>query len=312
MKKVLPTILALIVFLGAYGYFINFKETNEAVVDNNIYIWKLKKNKITNISISNENETIQLKRNGNTWDIVYPVKYPADTFNANAILSSFFSPLANDLVEENSSNLKNYGIPSSKVSITLIDDEEVSNTLILGDTAPLSKGYYVCNNNNKNIYTMNSNTWDDLFLDLYSLRDKSLFSFKKEYVDKITIESKGKTFTINSREENGKTNWYSNDKLLDEASVRSLITVLNGKTISQFMEDNANSDDLEKYGLKNPRATLMIYLNDDDTPVLYLYVGNIEDSSTYVTKDKKFIYKVHTSSLLPEDLSIKNFTKKNK
>ncbi|HOA79638.1 MAG TPA: DUF4340 domain-containing protein [Defluviitaleaceae bacterium] len=313
MKKVVPTLLAIIIFLGAFAYYRHFEKNNEnhETTDENIYVWQLNINKITDINISHENETIKLKRDGQNWLITHPIEYPADNHNLSMILGRFSSPIATALVEENSNNLTTYGIDSSKTTLTFINDEGASNTLILGDEAPLSKGIYVCNDNNKNIYTISSKSLDNISFDLDFLRDRMLLSFKKEYIDKIVIENEGKTFEIISKEEDGVNNWYSNDKILDEATVRSLIIALNIKTIEEFVKDNASAEDLKEYGLKNPRAVITIHLYDADNPTLNLYIGNTDDSFVYVTKDKKFIYKVQASTLLAEDLRIESFYKKD-
>lgn len=151
MKKVVPTLLAIIIFLGAFAYYRHFEKNNEnhETTDENIYVWQLNINKITDINISHENETIKLKRDGQNWLITHPIEYPADNHNLSMILGRFSSPIATALVEENSNNLTTYGIDSSKTTLTFINDEGASNTLILGDEAPLSKGIYVCNDNNK-------------------------------------------------------------------------------------------------------------------------------------------------------------------
>ena len=172
---------------------------NHETTDENIYVWQLNINKITDINISHENETIKLKRDGQNWLITHPIEYPADNHNLSMILGRFSSPIATALVEENSNNLTTYGIDSSKTTLTFINDEGASNTLILGDEAPLSKGIYVCNDNNKNIYTISSKSLDNISFDLDFLRDRMLLSFKKEYIDKIVIENEGKLLKLSQK-----------------------------------------------------------------------------------------------------------------
>ncbi|HOQ17367.1 MAG TPA: DUF4340 domain-containing protein [Defluviitaleaceae bacterium] len=308
MKKIIPTLLAVIIFLAAYAYYCYYEKTYEVPEDETIYVWQLEKNKITHIDITHENQSIQLVRDGQSWNITQPIEFPADDFNVNTLLGRFNTLQATAFVEENSSHLSNYGVDSSKTSITFTDDEGNSNTLILGNEAPLSKGIYVYNKNNNSIYTISSRLLEDLSFDLDFFRDKILLSFKKEYIEKIKIENEGKTFEIQLKDDQ----WYSNDRTLDEASVRSLITVLNTRKISEFVKDNASEKDLEKYGLKNPRTSITIYLYDSDNSTLNLYLGNIEDTFTYASRDKKFIYKISSSSLLSNDLSVENFYIKNK
>lgn len=305
MKKVIPTLIALALFIGMFFYYKHFKDLRLDKELNNGFIWKWEQNKITQINITSENEFIKLKRDGDTWDILSPIEYPANSFNVSNIIARFSSPTFNEIVEENPKNLITYGLKSPTKSITLTNDEGLSNTLNLGSLAPLSRGYYAYNNNK--VYTMDFSIWDEIPLELTYLRKKSLLSFNSDYIDKITVENEGNFFSIISKEEDGKTNWYIDNRLLNQASVNSLITSLNGKIIKEFVDDNASKESLKKYGLENPRAKITLYLNDRDESRLMLYIGELKEDMAYATTDMKFIYKIESSFLLPQELTVDYF-----
>lgn len=312
MKKILPTLIALGLFISVFIYYQYFQKEKLTEDNKTILIWQEDINKITEMDISTEDETIKIKRNGSTWDIISPIEYPADSYIINTLLSRFSSPESNGLVEENPKDLSTYGLNSPIKSILITNDDGSSNTLSLGNTAPLGKGYYVLDNNAKKVYTMNASIWDEISLDVHSLRNKTLLSFNEEYIEKIEIKNDNTSFSMTSKEEDSLTRWYSGDKPLDEVKVNTLIASLNGKIIKEFTVDHADNMALEKYGLKEPRAAITLYLSDKDDSTLTLYIGNVvdEEEEVYVTLgNKKFIYKIQAASFLPEELDITNFTK---
>ncbi|WP_058485849.1 DUF4340 domain-containing protein [Defluviitalea phaphyphila] len=283
MKKILPTILAIIMFIGVFIYYKNFQQ-KMASNNTDILLWEEDQNKIVSIDILNEDEKISIKRNGANWDIVYPINYPANDFLITNIISTFSFPTANELVEENPKDLSIYGLDSPIKSITLTNDENISNTLSFGNIAPFSKGYYILYDNK--VYTASSSLLDNIPFDVNSLRDKKLFSFNEEYVKKVVIQSKDSTLTLS-----------------EEENLTPFISSLSSKIIKEFISDNANDEILEQYGLKEPNEIITIYLDDQDDSILTLYVGNVEEDIAYVTKDKKFIYKIDSTSLFIEDKS---------
>lgn len=311
MKKILPTLIALGLFIAVFAYYQYFQKEKLTEETKETLIWQEEQNKITEIDILGEDQSIKIKRNGTTWDIASPIEYPANSYTIETILSRFSSPKSNGLVEENPKDLSVYGLNAPSKSITLTDDAGSSNTLSLGNTAPLGKGYYVLDNNAKKVYTMNASLWDEIDLDVNSLRDKSLLSFSEEYVEKIEIKNNDTAFSITSKEEDLLTRWYSDNQELDEVKVNTFLASLRGKVIKEFTVDHADDKALEAYGLKEPWATVTLYLSDQEDSTLTLYVGNTvdEDEDTYVTLgDKKFIYKVQATSLLPTELTIDHFT----
>lgn len=305
MKKILPTLIAFGLFICVFAYYQYFQKSNDS--DNHIFIWEEEQNKIVSIEILTANENINIKRNGSQWEIQSPIQYPANSFLINEILYRFSSPNANELVDENPKDLSVYGLLSPITGITITSDEGISNTVSLGNTAPFSKGYYVLDKQTKKVYTMNASIWDELSLDTNSLRDQSLLSFNEAYVNQIIIKNEALSFTMTAKEEDGKVQWTSEEQLLDESKVNSFIASLNGKTIEEFVEDAANDESLEKYGLQEPTTTIRIQLNDQEDSTMVIYVGNAEENTAYVTLDKKHIYQVESSALLPRDLDIRNF-----
>jgi len=311
VKKILPTLIALGLFISVFSYYQYFQKEKASEEAKENLIWQEDQNKITEINIIGENTSITIKRNGTTWDITSPIEYPANSYTIETMLSRFSSPKSNGFVEEEPEDLSVYGLNTPAKSITLTDDTGNSKTLSLGNTAPLGMGYYVLDKDTKKVYTMDASLWDEIDLEVNALRDKTLLSFSEEYVEKIEIKNKDTSFSITSKEDGILTRWYSGDKELDEVKVNTFLASLRGKVVKEFTVDNADEKTLEEYGLKHPRAVITLYLSDKEDSILTLYVGNTteEDEDTYVAlEDKKFIYKIQATSLLPAELTIDSFT----
>ena len=266
-QKFLNTLIALVVLAatwGAFTYYDKHKATEKAPVEssNQEKILSLDAQHIQSIAFKpRDGEAFTCRRVGGKWTITDPRQLGVDQGNFSGVLNSLTTATVDDVAELNPANLKDFGLdrPSFTLEITT-DAKPPALTLLLGDDTPTSGGVYAQISGNPRVFTLASYLKSSLEKKLFDLRDRRALTLEAEQLQKIAIQYKGTSWTL---EKNPEGIW---DLALpplvraDRFTVDGLVSQLRGLTMQTIAaEDKRKGGD---YGFGSPALHLELKGSD--------------------------------------------------
>jgi hypothetical protein len=203
---------------------------------------------------------IQLRQNGdNHWMIQQPITGDADLPQVSKLIDHAVTASITDFILEESSDLTVYGLEEPAIELTLLDKNDVPQTLQIGKTRPdKPKQQYAKWANKPAIFTV-SDEWVAAFeLNATLLRSRSLLEEQPERITAISISADAQWVdlvrTNNQWRITRPASWDADPK-----SVESLLDCLNSGTINEFI-DSPDAELLEKTA--KPRWVVQLTANN--------------------------------------------------
>jgi len=285
--------------------------TNYVILDNMIKdlmeyrekkILEINKSYANRIVLTYPNRVIDLVRTGfKEWDIRKPIKDRADFEETLSILDKFDYAEVKKFIDKDFENLKKYGLDKPKVKMDVFFEKEVPKlSLLVGtkvrkeDAQEGEVSYYAKNEAYDPIITIDSSIVNKLNPNLFTLRNKSVVSFKSDTVEKIVLDYKDSVFVC---VKDTADNWVLGEDMklfANTTKIDDIITqVLNIKTL-EFLDYNKGK--FSQYGLDKPR-TEFVFKTRDDKEIERLAIGKFEGDRVYlINKTKKRIYLIKSES----------------
>lgn len=264
-------LLALSALIGLYVWYGNkTAATDDSQETENITLATLDTAKVTDIHYIGSDVDINLTLTEGNWTSKEEPERPINQDNVNSMLSVISEINAYQTVVKSPDNLSEYGLdsPYAYIQATLEDGSTVK--LLLGDEIITAEGYYAMVNDDPAVYLVTINYGSGLHLNNFDLteiekapeitaqnitylsvdnRDNEDVELK--YNDKATLDNSGSslyTWQVLKPYDNG----YSADSSL-------IATLAANYTTFDFLDCvDYKGDDLSKYGLDQPTATINI------------------------------------------------------
>jgi hypothetical protein len=283
-QKYLNTLIALVVLAATWGAFTYYdkhkgKEKPAVETSNQTKIFSLDAQHIQSITFKpRDGEAFSCRREGGKWAITDPHPLAVDQGNLSGVLNSLTTATIDEVADPHPTNLKDFGLdpPSFTLEVST-DAKPQSFTLLLGDETPTSSGLYAQVSGNPQVFTLASYLKSSLEKKMFDLRDRRALTLEAEHLQKIGVEYKGASWTL---EKNPEGVW---DLALpplvraDRFTVDGLVSQLRGLTMQTIAaEDKKKSGD---YGFGSPELRLQLAGSDGSQTIV---VGKKEkDSERY-------------------------------
>lgn len=245
-----------------------------------ITLSKIAKDKIKEIRLEHNGQSITLKQIDKNWKVEYSQKLDWDQTSIQAIVNSFTYLTAQREIEKKPVDLAQFGLkpPVATAVAILVDGSKVE--FDIGNKTPTGTGYYVMKKSDKPLYTVATFTISPLLSTIDSLRNKQLPSINTKKLTYLKLTEKGRTIEIRpipagaplqnvsfSRFEMVQP--YKTPHAVDteklSAALRTFPAYL---TIQSFVTDKPTN--LAAYGLSPAKVTLVM---KDDKTVLDIELG---------------------------------------
>ena len=265
-RNAIILVVVLAILAGAYAFAKNVKKDGEDDASDSeiLRIFDLETDKIVEITLENKDgksvfvkETVKEKdEEGNeaekkVWKASSPADLKIDSSSINSIAINFSSLRADKVIEENATDLSQYGL-DDPVRISVKMDDGTVKTLEVGNKTPTESGYYAKEKDSSNVYLIGTYEGGKFTISKNDFRDKTLFTFEAADVKTLTLERQGSiVFTANKVDN---YEWQIVEPIQADANVSSIspmIEAISATKIKEFIEENPA--DLSKYGLTNPR-----------------------------------------------------------
>jgi hypothetical protein len=162
------------------------------------------------------------------------------------------------VVDENPSDLKDYGLAAPRFAVDYRPAGAAGNRrLLVGDKSPTGSDLFAKRNEDKRVFLIPAAQESTFNKSTFDLRDKVVLKFERDKVDGIDVTADGKTLQLVK----DNTDWKITEPLqarADYGSVEGLIGRLQTTAMKSMVADAATPEDLKKYGLDKPAATVVL------------------------------------------------------
>jgi len=278
MRGLKSTIALLVVLIGlvAYIYFIDSKKPASDAPEAKAKAFTVDADQIEEIHIkpaSGDASRVQ-KANG-TWQLVEPEKAEADQGQVSNAATSLATLEINRVVDENPSDLSQYGLNPPKAEIAFrAKGQKDTHQLLLGEKSATGGDLYAKTPDQKRVFLISAYLENTFERTPFDLRDKAALKFDQSKADGIEIVHNGTTALAKSGTEWALTKPYK--ARADFAGAEAVLTSLSSLQMQKIVENEAK--DLAKYGLDKPDATITV--NGGSTRAS-LALGKKEGDSVY-------------------------------
>jgi hypothetical protein len=220
---------------------------------------------------------VMARRIEDGWEITDPVKTKGDKGEIDNLLENLTGTSIERDLEETPPDLSVYGLSSPSVAVQVEGEGFSSDTLSIGEKNPTNTFVFAKWSGTPNVFLLPQVARSQLEKTLFNLRDKKILDVEREEVAKFTIDGPHGRITCEKKGEE----WYLTEPLEDKADQgsvsRVLSSVASGKATGFAAE---KADDLRKFGLDEPRASVMVFTGPDMVKHT-LTVGEEEDRKVY-------------------------------
>ena len=285
MRGLRSTIALAIVLIGlaAYIYFVTWKKPAVDAGDSKQekVFAALQADKIEELRVKAEKgDVTALKKGGDGWQVVDPVATRADESQVSGITSSLSSVAQTRVVDENPSDLKEYGLaePRIDVGFKAAGDKDFRH-LLIGEKSATGSDLFAKRANDKRVFLIPASQEQTFNLSTFDLRDKTLIKFDRDKVDGIEVNADGKPLQM--AKDGGE--WKIARPVqarADFGSVEGLVGRLQTLQMKSIAASDPTPADLKKFGLDKPAATINLTMGSARATLLV--GGKAEDGTAYV------------------------------
>jgi len=254
-------LLALLVVLGgllAYLYFVDAKRPLATEAENTkAKVFTVESDKIEEIHVTTAGgDKTHLKKVQAGWETVAPEAGKADESEASSVASALASLEQQRVVDENASDLAQYGLATPRVDVAFKASGSADfKHLLVGDKTPTGGDLYARLPENNKVFLISGYLDTTFNKKPFDFRDKTILKFERDAVDTVEIVSASGPIQI---AKSGPT-WNLTKPLAaggEYAAVEGLIGRLQSGQMKSIAAKDAS--DLKPYGLDKPEATVTL------------------------------------------------------
>jgi len=310
MRGVWSTLVMVLVLAGlvSYIYFVDAKRDPASDNAKEKPFTSVQADDIEEVQVkSADGETTRLQKIDGNWQLVEPVKAAADTGELSTITSSIASLEIQRVVEENASDLKQYGLEPARMEVAFRPkgDKELRR-LQIGEKTPTGSDLYARLPDQNRVFLVSSYLDSTFNKNTFSLRDRRILVFDRSMVDGLELT----TGTSTTRLTKNGSEW----RLASPISVRADFAAVEGaleRLSSTQMQRIVDPDgkDLGKYGLTKPTGTITVKTGSSSA---ILTLGST-DNALLFAKDSARPMVFTVAPVLREDVirSVADFRRKD-
>ena len=223
---------------------------------------------VDQLSIIRQGSVIRLNLpDGGHWVIEKPMAARADHNRIFEFMGGFYNAEAKEFVEETKSNLEKYGLdnPMASLSFWQAGDSEATVTLNIGGRNPEKRGYYASMSDRENIFLLGEELVNAIPRAAQDLRSRQVFYLDNDRLERIEIIQPGKSAVLVRDTEK---EWHRDSVKGEKVEfnlVKEFMDGLASVAVKDFVNDNPKN--LNEYGLDQPSAQILLYLESNPEPL---------------------------------------------
>lgn len=282
----LKSLLALFcVVLGLFVWLRFFEKNFESTADT--HLLQLDPTKVTEVIITEGNNSFSLKRQENDWNIstTPPDRGDEEQIRTLLTLASALKPFDRLHFRElkNKFSLSKLGLEAPRRSISFHQEGGPDQVIYFGNEAVGEKSIFAKVNNKQSVVIIPSALSDLAFQDHDHFRDHSLTNLQFEQLKVIQLHQGLGDLSLYFNDDHWRMS-QPIDSTVNDRALKDWITPLLQAPILARLESDDTSN-LARYGLDQPRAEITFFQLDSEIPI-HLWLGNGVVSES-ATRDEK-------------------------
>jgi hypothetical protein len=187
--------VALLAALGGAVWWSNKKQAsadNTKKAETTTKLLSIPDDQFQNIRIKKvTGEVLDVDRDNGKWKLTEPKPLPADQDAVSGVVTNLSNLNADAVIEENASDLKQYGLADPTLDITVKRKDGKSDEVLIGDDTPTGSGAYAKLAGSPKVVTVASVVKTSLDKKPDDLRDKRLLAFDQDKITRVDLQAKG-------------------------------------------------------------------------------------------------------------------------
>ena len=254
--------------LGLYLYLIEFpaKESQEREESTKKKVLTVEEQAITSLTFKTDREELVLERTPDKgWALIKPIRAEADTRELQSLIRAIVLGSVHRVVEENPTALAPFGLDNPVAAVT-IKGGSAEDTLLIGDTGPLSSTLYVLRTSDHALLLTDLAPKDFVNKSLMTFRKKVILHIPSGEVDRIRLTYPTTEIVLYRVSDKPKPRWkirYPVEAEADLNEVRMLLFRLEDLKAMSIVDPGPARDALAKT-LKQPKVKITVHAHDGD------------------------------------------------
>ena len=288
----------LLVALGAfyYVYEVRWAPDREKVAGRKGRVFTAEAQDVTQITLKRPGDSVDLKREGDTWQMVAPVRARGDRGPIDEVITNVLTAKIDREITATPASLAEFGLdkPAAEITLTLKDGKQLG--LALGAKSPTGVWVYARERDKPAVFVLGDSVLRDATRPAADFRDKTILAFDRKQVTGLEIVSRDETLGLESAD----GGWKITRPVAlaaDGDTVNDFLEKLGGAKVKEFVADAPPS--LEPYGLDRPWRVTLHTGKDKERASRSLLLGKVDP-----VKKGVYALRVGESSVLlvPEEV----------
>ena len=257
MKGLKSTLALLVILVGlvAYIYFVDSKKPAAGTPETKAKAFTVNEDQIEEIQIKPASgDASRVQKTNGQWQLVEPEKTEADQGQVGNAATSLAMLEVNSVVDENPSDLSQYGLNPPKADIAFrVKGKNELQHLLLGEKTATGGDLYAKRSDQKRVFLIAAYLENTFERTPFDLRNKAVLKFDQSKADGIEIVHGGMTTALAKMG----NDWFVTKPYkarADFAGAEAVLTALSSAQMQKIVSNEAT--DVAKYGLDKPDATV--------------------------------------------------------
>jgi hypothetical protein len=247
-------LFVILIALVAYLYFVESKR-EPGDEDRRDKVFTVQADAIEEITIKSESgERTTLRKSGSDWQMVEPMTTQPDGAEVSGLTSSLSNLEVQRVIDENPSDLNEYGLASPRVEVTFKAGGQ-ERRLLIGRKTPPGTDLYAKLGDQPRVFLVSSYLDSTFNRSTFDLRDKTVLKLERDKIDSLAISTPQHTV----RFAKAGAEWRLKapvDARADSTAVDGLVSRLNTLQMKSIAAPESATP--AEYGLDAPAATVQI------------------------------------------------------
>src|SRR5262245_17899892 len=266
---------ALLLVLGGFYYFYEIRgaPAREEAAARKGRLFAADTKDVTEIVIKRPEETVKLKRAGDEWEMLEPLRTRGSRAAVDETLANLMTAKIDREIAAKPESLTDFGLdkPAADVTLTLKDGKTLG--LTLGGKTPTGVWVYARERDKPAVFVLGESVLRDTTRPLADFRDRTILSFDPKAVTGFDVNLPDEALAV-EKTDGGWRLTRPAARRADGETINDFLDKLNAQKVREFVADNPPSR--TAYGLDRPIRLTIYTGRDKDRVGRTLLLGKVD------------------------------------
>ena len=237
-------------------------------------LWTIEPKDVETLTIKRKDDTVKLKRAGDGWEMLEPVKTRANAGTVNETVTGLATARVDREIDPNPAKPADFGLEPPEAMVTLeVKGQAAPLTLAVGGKNPTGVWVYAREGSKPAVVVIGDSVSRDVTRPAAEFRDRALFTFDRRNVTAVDLDLDGSKMTLEA-EEGGKWRLAKPGPYRADADlITEMLDKLASASVKEFVGPAKSP---AEYGLDKPSRLTLWLGKDKDRTSKTLLVGKVD------------------------------------